>query len=355
MRVALDSTPLTLTSGGLARYVSELSRALANEFPEDEYFLLSDQPFTMPEGSPVNLRRGRGVHSPLDRRWWLQGVRRAIDEHSIEVFHGTNFEVPFRGGVPAVLTIHDLSPWKDPAWHSAAGRVKSRTPWLVRLGRAAVILTVSEAIRREVVSRFGMVPSRVRTIPLAASSRFRPVERSRSGAKPFFLMVATLEPRKNIAGLVEAWRATRAQTGADLVIAGRSRSDFAGISPMEGLHLPGEVPDEELPRLYADALAFVYPSHYEGFGLPVLEAMQCGCPVIASRDPAITEVSAGAAIQVDSVKELADAMLAVAASEEWRGRLGEAGVERASHFSWARTARETRALYAELAGAGESQ
>lgn len=352
MRIALDSTPLTLTSGGLARYVSDLSCSLASEFPEDEYFLLSDQPFAMPPGAPPNLRRGRGAHSPAERRWWLWGVNKAIAENSIDVFHGTNFEVPYRRKIPAVLTIHDLSPWRDKEWHADARRVRQRAPWLLRLGRANIVLTVSEAIRREVIARFNVLPSRVRAVPLAASALFRPVERSAPalGARPFFLMIATLEPRKNIAGLVAAWRQSRAETGADLVIAGRSRPDFAGITPCEGLHLPGEVADEELPRLYSDALAFVYPTHYEGFGLPVLEAMQCGCPVITSLDPAVTEVSGDAAIHVGSIEEIAQAMRAVAASPEWRGRLREAGLRRAAAFSWQRTARETRAIYAELAG-----
>ena len=143
---------------------------------------------------------------------------------------------------------------------------------------------------------------------------------------------------------------SRDQTGADLVVAGRNRADFAGITPAEGLHLLGEVPDEQLPRLYSDALAFVYPTHYEGFGLPVLEAMQCGCTVITSRDPAVMEVSGGAAIHATSAEEIAEAMRAVSANPRLRNTLSGAGIERARAFSWERTARETRALYAELLG-----
>ena len=158
-----------------------------------------------------------------------------------------------------------------------------------------MIVTVSEAVRREVIEHFGVSPDRVRAVPLAASSHFRPMPPTSPPPKPFFLCVATLEPRKNIPALIEGWRECRAETDADLVIAGRNRADFEEIAPVEGLHLLGEVPDQELPRLYSDALAFVYPSHYEGFGLPVLEAMQCGCPVITSRDPAVTEVAGGAA------------------------------------------------------------
>jgi glycosyltransferase involved in cell wall biosynthesis len=284
-----------------------------------------------------------------ERRWWLWGIQRAIRQNGIEVFHGTNFEVPYRGKTPAVLTIHDLSPWRDKTWHDEeADRVRFRAPWLVRFGRASMILTVSEAVRTEIINHFGVLPSRVRAVPLAAAPHFRPVPRTTPAPHPFFLFVATLEPRKNLEGLVEGWRESRAETHADLIIAGRSRTDFAGISAQEGLHFLGEVPDQELPGLYSDALALVYPTHYEGFGLPVLEAMQCGCPVITSLDPAVKEVSGGAAIHGGSAVAIAEAMRAVAARPELRADMRAAGLQRAGGFSWARTARETHDIYAEI-------
>lgn len=322
--------------------------ALAREFPDDTYSLLSDQPFAMPDRAPANLVRGRQPHSAADRRWWLWGIRQAIKENQADIFHGTNFEVPYLGRTPAILTIHDLSPWRDPAWHDAAGRVRFRAPWLVRLGRARMILTVSEAVRKEIIGHFGVSPDRVRAVPLAATSHFHPVPPTSPAGKPFFLFVATLEPRKNVEGLVEGWRESLAETGADLVIAGRNRADFKEIPACEGLHFLGEVSDAELPRLYSDALAFVYPTHYEGFGLPVLEAMQCGCPVITSHDPAVTEVSGGAAIHVSSPHEIAEAMRALASNPRLRNVLRGCGLQRAAAFSWSRTARETRAIYAEV-------
>ena len=128
MIVALDATPLTLSSGGLPRYVNELSVALAREFPEDTYSLLSDQPFPMPGDAPANLVRGRAPDTAAERRWWFWGIRRAIHQSGAQVFHGTNFEVPYLGDTPAILTIHDLSPWRDRAWHTGADRVRRRTP-----------------------------------------------------------------------------------------------------------------------------------------------------------------------------------------------------------------------------------
>ncbi len=349
MNVALDATPLILSSGGLPRYVTELSLALAREFPEDTYQLLSDQPFASPAGAPPNLIRGRAPHSEPARRWWLWGIRQAIRQSGARLFHGTNFEVPYLGQTPAILTIHDLSPWRNPEWHDSAGRVRRRTPWLVRFRRARMILTVSEAVRREIITHFGISPDHVRAVPLAAAPLFRPVPESRPAGRPFFLFVGTLEPRKNVAALVDAWRETRHLTGADLIIAGRNRSDFVPIPPAEGLNFLGEVSDQALPRLYSDALAFVYPTHYEGFGLPVLEAMQCGCPVITSHDPAVMEVSAGAAIHAANTVEIAGAMQGIASNPQLRGDLRKAGLARAAAFSWKSTARQTRAVYADIA------
>ena len=353
MIAALDATPLTLTSGGLARYVAELSLALARHFPEDTYSLLSDQSFMLPVGHTVNLIAGSPA--PHGTRWWLHGLRRAIARAGAQIFHGTNFEVPYVGRTPAILTIHDFSPWRDPAWHSAADRVRRRTPWLIRLRRARMILTVSQAVRREIVTHFSVPESQVRAIPLAASSLFQPVPGPPRSDRPYFLFVGTLEPRKNLSALIDAWRETRADTGADLLIAGRTRADFIPVPHADGLIFLGEVPDHELPHLYSGALAFVYPTLYEGFGLPVLEAMQCGCPVVTSRDPAVTEVAGGAALHTGTDRELADAMRVVATDPQRRLQLRQHGLARATHFSWERTARETRALYSEvLSGAASA-
>jgi alpha-1,3-rhamnosyl/mannosyltransferase len=348
---ALDATPLTLTSGGLARYVSELSLALAREFPEDSYALLSDQPFELPLHSPPNLIACPAAPlSNPDRRWWLRGARKAISSVRAEIFHGTNFEVPWLGSVPSILTIHDLSPWRDTAWHgSGADRVRSRTPWLLRLRRARSILTVSETVRREIIAHFGVPEQRVRAIPLAASSAFYPVRETLAPPAPYFLFVGTLEPRKNLPALVDAWRETYSETGAELWIAGRRRADFKRMEEWPGMKLLGEVPDAELPALYSSALAFVYPSLYEGFGLPVLEAMQCGCPVITSNDPAITEVSGDAVMHAGSTREIAQTMRTLAADPARRKELRQRGFARVKQYSWELTARRTRALYQEVA------
>ena len=345
MRVAIDATPLTLSSGGLQRYTWELSLALADTFPGDEFFLVSDQPFGLPSGAPPNLQRGAGPRNAAERRWWLWGLDRELQRLEAGLFHGTDFAVPYLPRHPSVLTLHDLSPWMEPAWHSDAARVRHRTPVLIGLGLATMIVTPSEAVRKQAIDRFRIHPDRIRAIPHAASAVFRPVHVP--PFQPYFLYAGTLEPRKNIPGLLAAWRTVRQVQPLDLVLAGRRRDDFAKLSPEPGLHIMGEVSDERLAELLSGSLAFVYPSFYEGFGLPVLEAMQCGACVITSRDAALREVAADAAIQAGSPEELARAMLEIAThpdrAQPWRER----ALRRAADFSWRRTAQRTRELYAE--------
>jgi glycosyltransferase involved in cell wall biosynthesis len=345
MRVAIDATPLTLSSGGLRRYTEELSVALAETFPQDELFLVSDQPFRMPYTAPINLRRGGGPRNPAERRWWLWGLDRELQRLKAEMFHGTDFAVPYLPRRPGVLTLHDLSPWMDAAWHSDAARVRQRTPLLIGLGLAAMIVTPSEAVRKQAIERFRLHPDRIRAVPHAASAGFRPMPAA--PAAPYFLYAGTLEPRKNIPGLLAAWHEVRKAHPVDLVLAGRRRSDFPQLSPEPGLQIIGEVSDERLAQLLAGTLAFVYPSLYEGFGLPVLEAMQCGACVITSRDPAITEIAAGAALQAGSHEELVRAMLDIATHPEWAEPWRERGLRRAADFSWRRTAQLTHEVYEE--------
>jgi glycosyltransferase involved in cell wall biosynthesis len=346
MRVALDAGPLTLSSGGLKRYTEELSMALARTFPEDAYTLLSDGPFAMPVGASPNLTAGPQPANAIERRWWLAGVLRACREARAEVFHGTNFEVPYRGSLPAVMTLHDMSPWRDPSWHDGAGRVRRRVPLLLKLRRASTVITPSEAVRREAIARFNLKPEMVIAIPHAAASIFQPgpepIRRN-----PYFLFTGTIEPRKNLATLIDAWREVRKTHQVHLILVGRRRSDGPHISPEPGLELAGEASDAELASLYRGAVALVYPSLYEGFGLPVLEAMQCGCPVIVTRDPALMEAAADAALYGDTVREIAAAMQALLERPDCAADLRAKGLRRASRFSWENSARATRAVYTE--------
>lgn len=330
MRAALDAAPLALSSGGLRRYAAELSHALAETFPDDEFTFVRPTP-----------------GSWIDRRWWLLGLNRELARIRADVFHGTNFEAPYLPLRPSVVTIHDLSPWRDAAWHADAARVRSRAPAVLSLGLATMVITVSEAIRRELICRFRLHPSRVVAVPLAPAAGLRRVEAP--SVDPYFLYLGTVEPRKNVPAIVEAWRLVRRDTNAGLVIAGRFRDDAPAIEPEPGLRILGEVPEDRLAPLYSGAIAVLYPSFYEGFGLPVIEAMQCGAMVIASRDAALMEVSGGAAVHAGArdVAAWAEAMRAAATQPEWAAAWRDRAAARARDFSWTATARLTREVYEE--------
>ena len=349
MVVAIDATPLSVSSGGVRRYTEELARALGQAFPGDTYHLLSDQPFEPPRELPPNVFTHPACASTrIERRWWTIGLARAMSRLGCSVFHGTEFSVPYLPLRASVLTLQDLSPWMNSSWQRAAGRVRMRTPVLVRLGIATMVITPTESIRRQAIRAFGIHPSRVVAVPDAAAPHFAPAT-STTALTPYFLFVGTIEPRKNVPTLVDAWRMLRSRHAVNLIIAGRRRADAPEIAAEVGLTISGEVAEDRLAWLYSGAIACVYPSHYEGFGLPPLEAMQCGCPVIASRDPAIVEVCGGAALHVDStdVLALAGAMELLIEDCAERNRRREMGAKRAAQFSWQQTAVLTRKVYAE--------
>ena len=336
MKIAIDSTPLSVRHSGISRYTWELAYALAHRYRHDEIALLSDQ-----------VEPGVGQKSILDRRWWLWGLPRALAEMKADVFHGTDFSVPYRKVCASVMTVHDLSPWMDPAWHTGAGRVRQRTPWLLKLQRATMIITPTEAVRRQAIDHFKLDPETVRAVPHAASEAFHPVEtRTR---KNYFLVLGTLEPRKNVTRAVEAWETLKHAWGVELWLAGRRREDAPALPDEPGLRWLGPVEDEELPELLGGARAVLYPTWYEGFGLPVLEAMQCGAVVIASTDAAVREVAGQAALYADPgrTEEWAAQMRAVLEKPELDRRMRGAAIARASQFTWKRTAEMTYAVYKE--------
>lgn len=322
MRAAVDATPLSLTSGGLCRYTEALTRALRCTFPDDEFNLLYPRP----------------------GRWWSLGLPRHLLRIRADVFHGTNFAVPYLPVCPSVLTLHDLSLWMDPGWHAGPNRERKRAPLLLGLGLATMVITHTEAVRRQAIQHFRLHAGRVAVVPLGTD--MRPTAPARRD--PYFLFVGTLEPRKNLPLLVEAWRQLRKRHAVDLVVAGRARYDAPPIRPEPGLCVLGEVPDSALPGLYSGAAAFCYPSLYEGFGLPVLEAMACGACVLTSKDPALEEVAGGAAVHLDpDPSQWIEAMRCVLELPGFAARMQERALRRAAEFNWETTARLTRDVYVE--------
>jgi glycosyltransferase involved in cell wall biosynthesis len=286
-----------------------------------------------------------------------------------DVVHFTNGMVPLASRVPTVVTIHDMSLTLYPRYHPPRRVLLNRPLVDLAARRADAIITVSQSAKRDIVRLYGLAPDRVHVVHEAAAPSFRPIhdthERERvrrryNLADRFILYVGTIEPRKNLPKLIEGF-ARRRKSGElphQLVCAGPygwlSRDIEELIERLQvedAIRFTGYVPFEDLPALYSLAEMFVFPSIYEGFGLPVIEAMACGTPVVTGDVPALSEVAGGAVEQVDRLdaESLGIAMVGLARSPERRENLSALGLQRAHSFSWERAARETLEVYREAA------
>jgi len=370
MRIGIDGLPLTEVLTGIGHYTHELAQHLACDTREDEVEIVSPRAFLTSLDSaiarPANLHFRRSRVSPWNRHWWSIGLPRYIRRHSLDVFHGTNFEVPLQKVCPTVVTIHDLSMLlhADTQERKLVRRAQLRMPLMARA--ATMIITPTENVRREVHEHLQIPLERIRTVPEAARNCFHPLAaeetfeiKKRFGInEEFLLFVGTVEPRKNLATLLKAFEAVlrKRERPLQLVLAGRKGwlvddlFDSLKRSPAAGqIIMTGYLSDQDLCALYSSCAAFLYPSVYEGFGLPPLEAMACGAPVIASRIPSIEDVTDSAArlFTPDNAAELSSAILELLSSDLMRKTLSVAGAKRAADFSWTSTARVTRGVYAE--------
>lgn len=326
MKVGLDVSPLAQTGAGTARYVTGLARAL--------------------EGVPgLELRRltfgGPGKPSALarDLAWYLLLLPAQASRAGLDVLHCTAHRGPLRSRVPVVVTVHDLAVMRHPQFFPAWTRLYART-WLAPTLRAAErIIAVSEFTKREVVQLAGVPEERVRVVPNATDEVFTSEGPAAEG--DYVLAVGTVEPRKNLPRLAEATQ----RLGLELRVVG---AEGWGRVSVGGVRWLGRLPDEEVARLYRGALCLAYPSLYEGFGIPVLEAMRCGTPVVTSFGTAMEEVAAGAAELVDP-HDAASIAAGIERVIARRDELRAAGLDRARAYTWEAAAEATAAVYRELA------
>ena len=322
MRVGVDVSPLVQTRAGTARHVRGLLGALRDR-PGLELELLAF-------GGP-----GRASSVARDALWYPVVLPRRA--RGLDILHCTTFRGPARLGVRTVVTVHDLAilrtPEAFPRWHRLYGRAGLRKV----LRAADAVVAVSEFTKDEIVALTGVPAARVRVVPNGVDEAFTAEGPRADGS--YVLAVATLEPRKNLGRAVEAARIA----GAELRVVGAR-----GWGGVEVDGWVGEVPDSELAALYRGARCALYPSLYEGFGLPVLEAMACGAPVVTSRGTAMEEVAGGAAVLVDP-QDVESIAAGLAEAEARRAELVPLGRERAGRFTWSGAADAVEALWRELA------
>jgi len=382
MRIGISAAFWGQEHTGTGQYLHGLVPQLREVATHDELLLLTPTWLAGPLLPGVHSHRLAtpfdGLNTDLAKLWFEQvAFPRACRQRAVDVAHVPYFAPPLRPTVPTLVTIHDLIPLLLPAYRGSA-LVRLYT-WLVARAahRAALILTDSHASRWDIICHLRVSPERVRTIYLAAGADYqfipqgpeREAIRKEYGLPPsYFLYLGGFDQRKNVATLLHAFARIVARhrlqgTGSRpwLVVAGRLPAQDTPFTPdprriarelgiVRQVIFTGWVSRKDKPALYSGARAFLFPSRYEGFGLPPLEAMACGTPVIAGDAGSLPEVvgTSGMLVPPDDVAGLAEAMSVLWEDEALRQALSERAQRQAARFSWARTAQETLAAYGEV-------
>lgn len=308
---------------------------------------------------------------PVGDLWEIFLLPIYLKKKKVKVFHSPTFHLPlFTPGIKKVVTIHDLVMYKYPYTLPTAFRIYSRIHTMISAKLSDAIIVSSAVTKKDVVEAFKIDENKVHVIHGAAADTFRPIKEisllegtrvKYNLPQKYILFVGSIEPRKNLYRLIQSYYDLRRNKKIEqkLVICGgkgwlkeyeRILKLINEMDIVKDVVFPGYIPDEELPAIYNMADLFVYPSLYEGFGLSPLEAMSCGCPVIASNTSSIPEVVGDAAIMVnpEDIEGLADAMYRVLTNNELRLKMKKQGLERANKFSWKRCAAETLEVYKNL-------
>ena len=331
-RVGIDVSALALSRAGTARYLTALLAGLDDE--------------------PVDVHRyelpgeGRARKLWRDTAWYQWTLARAARRDGVEVLHCPSQRAPMRPRTPLVVTIHDLAVLRHPeAFNLWTRRYSAATlPAISR--RASRVIVGSDFTRREVTELLAVPEKKIRVIPYGVGGPFAAPGGTTAGGD-YVLAVSTLEPRKNLGRLVEGFRRARLN-GLELRVVGAEGWGGVRVDGGEGVRWLGEINDAELAEQYRGAAAVAYVSLYEGFGLPVLEAMASGTSVVAPAGPPFSEFSDGVAIAVDPL-DPASIAEGLRQAVDRRGELGPAGRARAEEFSWRRAVKAHVEVYRELA------
>ncbi len=367
----IDVSAAVHSRAGLGRYAQNMARAMAGLLP-DQVAVFYNHAGPQPDLGGLAALPRRSVplgYKPWRMAVWLGqlaglGFDRLLP--AAQLYHATEHLLMPLQHIPTVLTVHDLIFKLFPAHHKRLNYwfLNRTMPLFAR--RAKALIAVSAATKNDLVQHYGLPAEQITVVYEAADPHFQPVPpccvdqvRARYGLpERFLLTVGTIEPRKNYSRLLEALvRLRERDAECSLVVVGSRGWLYEGffqqieaLQLREAVYVLGYVPDEDLPALYAAATLLVMASVYEGFGLPVLEAMACGTPVVSSRAGSLAELGGTAARYFDplSVDEMAEVLWGVLQDADMRAAMREAGLQQAAHFSWERAARETLAVYKQV-------
>ncbi|NJO04552.1 MAG: glycosyltransferase family 4 protein [Chloroflexaceae bacterium] len=352
---------------GVSHYIEQVLRHLGQIDQTNRYSIYTTRGLGADAlGLPANF----GVYpsrfptiNPRVRIPWEQALAPLLLRRiGADLFHGTLNVVPFACPVPSVVTIHDLAFIRFPQTFRSYNRTYLDFATRLSARRATRILVVSEHTKHEVIGILGVPAERVVVTPNAARAHFQPPDpqvlarfRQQKGLPDqFVLYVGTLEPRKNLPTLIEAYQQVARHSSAPLIIGGGKgwlyQSIFERIDALnlrDRVQFVGYLPEEELPLWYAAATVFVFPSLYEGFGMPPLEAMACGTPVVTSNTTSLPEVVGDAGLMIDphNADALAAAIRRVLDDTDLHANMRQRGLHQAACFTWSATAAATRAVY----------
>jgi glycosyltransferase involved in cell wall biosynthesis len=373
MTIYFDISAAVHHRAGLGRYADSLARALLPTLGDGIAFFYNREAGIEPLAGleHVPARTVNLGYKPWRMLVWLGQLSRIGFDRllpGVALFHATeHLLLPLRGA-PTVLTVHDLIFRRYPAHHKPLNRwyLNATMPLFCRC--ATHIIAVSEQSKRDVIAAYGIPPDKITVIYEAADPRFGPQPpaavasiRARLGLpERYLLFVGTIEPRKNLGRVLVAFERLRAAGLTDaLVIVGKRGwlydaffAQLEGSPARDAVIFPGFVPDADLPAVYAGAQALAFPSEFEGFGLPVLEAMACGTPVICSNTSSLPEVTGDAARMIDplDVDALTDGLACILQDKPLHEQMRVRGLAQAARFSWARAAEKTLTVYRRLMG-----
>lgn len=369
MRIAINTLGSSSLKVGVGNYVIHLVHELAKIDKQNQYYIIANKKnarffSTKNPALKILITPNYTAIKPLRILWEQLLLPFIIKKNEINLLHSPGFIAPLIKTSASIVTIHDMTFFSHPQCHTRFKRAYFTTLIPHTIRNADAISADSENTKQDIIAHLATTPSKIHTIHLGIDTNFQPLDKKSAQQtlqkkynlnKPFILFVGMIEPRKNLNRLIDAYVSLK--TATQLVIVGKKGwhmdSFFKKIKDLrtKEIVLTGYVPDEDLPFFYTAADAFVYPSLYEGFGLPVIEAMACGCPVVTSNNSSLKEIAEEAALLInpENTQELADAMKKIIHDKQLRKTLIQKGLKQAQQFTWKKTAEKTLELYHQVA------